>query len=118
MGLPNAEAALDTQILHTSGDLGSTERSARIDWNFGYCGIAQPGAYTPPVYKDFNLSRLPFIPYVTLNHICCPTIYNWAFKIAYRALNNTSCHFGPNRDIDILTLPSDFIPGYFQPNGW
>lgn len=117
MGQPNANAAVDTQVIHTSADLGSTERTALVDWNFGYCGVAQPGAYTPPV-GNVTIEPTPLgIPFVTLNHICCPTIYNWAFSLTYLALNKSCCNNGPNRNVNISQVPTGFRAGYFQPPG-
>lgn len=74
---PNCAAARDVQVLHVSIDKGSLVRTGLTDWLIGKCGINQAGATTLGArYTDSVFGT----PWVTQNHICCPTIYNWAFS--------------------------------------
>lgn len=114
LDLPNCAAAKDTQVLHTSIDRGSLQRSALVDWLLGDCGIHQPGATTP----GFPVTPSPYgIPWLSKDHGCCPTIYNWAFRNEYYAVRNDCCTYGASRFPMPQPILNEFRVGYFQPDG-
>lgn len=107
LGLPVSDAAVQTQTLHVSIDKGSMVRSSQIDWLIGKCGIHQPNSTTSAPY---NSLPLPYgVPMFSMDHICCPNFYNWAFDIVYKPsnMNKDCCVIGKERFPSHPELVSD-----------
>lgn len=118
LGRPVSDAANDTQGIHVSIDKGSMLRSSRIDWLLGKCGIHQPGSTTSVPTTVIN----PYgIPMVSMDHICCPNFYNWAFDFVYgyNQTDSDCCVKDKDRYPDAGTvIPDGCIVGYNQIYGW
>lgn len=98
--------AKNVQAIHTSTDLGTTERDSHQDWLMGKCGADQPGA-------PFQVTLLSGGQLVHNNHLMCPTLYVDAFDNNFPAAASPNCD---NEGRDVSPVPTNYFMGYKQPN--
>lgn len=94
------------------------QRSSKIDWLMGKCGIHQPGSTNTVPTTVLN----PYgIPMVSMDHICCPNFYNWAFEniYEYNSTDSDCCISDKQRFPSANTeIPDGCRVGYYQRYGW
>lgn len=82
-------AAKNVQCIHTSNNLGTSERKCHQDWLMGNCGRNQPGAQDVSAAICFLLNNCP--DSIMSSHSLCPVFYNSAFTNDFLADTKQNC---------------------------